>query len=400
MRSDERRGAGISGFVTGWVVSACLISAAVAGPPDDGRTPEVLRAEAVAAIEAGDRATAVERLTEVAKGAPDPAIWRLVGDMHHHLERPDLAVEAWDAALALAPRDTALLDRVARVSSRRGDWIRAADAQRRLVTALAEQAAAGPEVERLDLATGRLEAVAVSHRRHLAALADLAALAGDFTTSEEAARALIASEPKAVDGHLALGYMHLHAGEFRAAADAYTEALRIEPEHPTALNNLGTVYYMDRDLKAAGAQFEAVLGSLARTPYAESVALANLGELYQLDARTSEAEYLYLQAIEAFPAGAWSYMGLAALLDLTGRYDEAVDRMIDGWERDGNRATRLNMHFFQPEWAWQRDALIAEIEGDLDRAWRLWLRVHRGEVDALRSSAAHHLASLKLLLRD
>jgi hypothetical protein len=56
-------------------------------------------------------------------------------------------------------------------------------------------------------------------------------------------------------------------------------------------------------------------------------------------------------------------MGLAALLDVTGRHDAAVDAMIDGWERDANRMTRLNMHFFQPEWQWQRDALIAEIEG-------------------------------------
>ena len=73
---------------------------------------------------------------------------------------------------------------------------------------------------------------------------------------------------------------------------------------------------------------------------------------------------MYDQAIELQPEGAWGYMGKAALLDVTGQYDDAVDQMIDGWERDQNQLTRLNMHFYMDEWAWQRDALIAEIEGD------------------------------------
>ena len=98
--------------------------------------------------------------------------------------------------------------------------------------------------------------------------------------------------------------------------------------------------------------------------------------------------------IDARPDGAWGYMGLAALRDITGRYDEAVDAMISGWERDQNRLTRLNMHFYEPEWAWQRDALIAEIEGDAARAERLWTQVLHGEVAVLHKAAAWHLTAL------
>lgn len=377
------------------LVVGALASPALAGPStDDAR---VLRAEAMAALNAGDRDTAVKYLTGAARLAPDPGLWTMVGDMHASLDRFGAAADAWEAALALAPADPGVLERLSRSSAAAGDWQRATDAQARLVSALETRAKADPDGLHRELFAGETLPVRASHRMHLARLSTLAVLAGDFTTAEQAARALVASDRRALDGHLALGYVFLQARELDEAAEAYAEVLALDPHNTVALNNLGTIDYMGRDLKGAGARFEAVLGSDARTPYAESVALANLGELHQLRARYDDAEYLYGQAIEAFPHGAWSYMGRAALLDLTGRYDEAIDAMIDGWERDGNRLTRLNMHFYEPEWAWQRDALIAEIEGQWEHAARLWIRVSEGDVPALRRSAEHHLHSIELM---
>ncbi|MCB9553639.1 MAG: tetratricopeptide repeat protein [Myxococcales bacterium] len=341
----------------------------------------------------GDGARAVEAL-DVAREA---ARWRLAGDRLLSAGEPAKAEAAWSRALVARPDDVELLDRAARARSALGDWAGALAAQRSLVAALAGEAAARPDAKRVDLATGFEQTLADNHRRQLGVLSEVAVLAGDFTTAEEAARALIRVAPKAVDGHLALGYLHLHAREFDAAAAAYAAALALDPSNPTALNNLGAARYMQQDLDAAAAHYEAVLASLARGAYSESVALANLGELHQLGARYDEAEYLYRQAVEALPAGAWSYMGLAALLDVTGRYDEAIDAMIDGWERDDSRETRLNMHFFEPAWAWQRDALIAEIEGDVEGGIRLWRKVAHSGVPALRAAAAHHLVSLEAM---
>jgi len=375
----------------------CAVTGAFAAPSpqDDAR---MFRAEAVSALHAGDRVKAATYLGAAARLAPDAGLWRLVGDMNASLDRVDTARQAWASGLELAPSDPDLLDRIARLSAHVGDWSAATDAQARLVMALAKTAAVEPDAKRTDMLAGRTLALVESHRLHLGRLSTLAVLAGDFTMAEEAARALIAADGQAVDGHLALGYVFLQAHDFADAAEAYAEALALDPHNPVALNNLGTIDYMQRDLKAAGGQFEAVLGSDARTPYAESIALANLGELHQLAARHTDAEYLYAQAIEAFPDGAWSYMGRAALLDLTGRYDEALDAMIDGWERDRSGVTRLNMHFVQPEWAWQRDALIAEVEGRWEHAAGLWQRVATGDVVALRASAEHHLHSIDLML--
>lgn len=376
----------------------CLApTAAFAGPSSEDEA-RILRGEAVAALHAGERTKAATYLTAAAKLAPDPGLWTLVGDMNASLDRLEQARSAWRAGLDLAPADSALLERTARLSAHIGDWAAAADAQRRLVDVLAVASSETPDATRTDMLAGRTLTVTHSHRIQLGRLATLAVLAGDFTRGEKAARALIEIDPTSIEGHLALGYVFLQARELDEAAEAYAEALAIDPDNPMALNNLGTIYYMDRDLKGAGMQFEAVLGSRARGPYAESIALSNLGELHQLEARYDDATYLYDQAIEAFPRGAWSYMGRAAVLDLMGAYDAALDTMIDGWERDANGLTRLNMHFFQPEWAWQRDALIAEIEGQWKQASALWQKVLQGDVPALHRSAAHHLHSIELML--
>lgn len=394
MRTIHRRRPGSIVAVAATMVWMAATASAAPSPADDAR---VLRGEAVAALNAGDRGKAVVYLTGAARLAPDPGLWLMVGDMNASLGRGGAALSAWRAGLDEAPERADLLDRLARMNAQLGDWSAAATAQARLVKSLKSDAAASPTAQRVDMLVGRQISVEESYRVHLSRLSSLAALAGDFTTAEASARALVAEVPESVDGHLALGYVFLQAGEYAPAADAYTQALARDPDNPIALNNLGTIAYMQRDQKGAGARFEAVLGSQARTPYAESIALANLAELHQLGARYEDAEYLYDQAISAFPRGAWSYMGRAALLDLTGRYDAALDAMIDGWERDGDRLTRLNMHFFQPEWGWQRDALIAEIEGRWDDAAALWRKVAEGDVAALRISAEHHLHSIELM---
>lgn len=394
MRRRVRRGV-TSAVVTCWLVLS--VSAAMAAPPSASTALDTpLTVKAHVALAQGDRHAAADALRVAAMSEPMASTWTLLGDVEMNLERPDAAVKAWESALDLQPESPEVLDRLARHASVIGDWSRATELESKLVAHLAEVAEVNPKVRHFDLVFGRRVPVGISHRRHLAVLSELAVLAGDFTTAESSARALVRLNPKAVDGHLALGYLHLHANEFAEAIDAYETVLALDPQNPTALNNLGGAYYMERDLDTAGEHYERVLESGVVNAYGESIALANLAELAQLRGTYSDADYLYTQAIEALPAGAWSYMGRAALLDLMGSYDEAVDTMIDGWERDGNRLTRLNMHFFQPEWAWQRDALIAEIEGDVDLAEALWQKVLHGEVVELHRSAADHLEALSL----
>lgn len=342
------------------------------------------RAEGDRLLAKGDRAGALAAFEKALKGdSDDLGLRRLVGDLCYSLGHPVEAVRHWTRALALAPRQIDLLDRVARGASEVGDFELATQAQGRLADVLG------------DLVEDGREELAEPYRRHLVMHAELAALAGDFTTGEQAARRLIRFAPRHVDGRLALAYVHLHAAEYDDAESLYREVLAVAPDNTTAMNNLGNIVYMRREFDAAAELFEGILGVEGVRPYSESIALANLGELLQLQGAFADAESLYKQAIDTQGTGAWGYMGLASLLDQIGRYDQAVEAMIDGWERDQNRMTRLNMHFYTEEWAWQRDALIAEIEGDVELARSLWARILHGDVPALRKSAAYHLHTLE-----
>lgn len=328
-------------------------------------------------LRAGDRVGALAAFEQVE--APDAHTWRLIGDLRFSQNDAEGALKAWQAGFDLDD-SAAMAQRLTHGAIEVGDFDLATRAARRMV----------------DLWTDRAdsEAGAQALWRSLAVLSEVATLAGDFTTGEEAARELIRIAPKASIGRISLAYVHLQAREYDEAESLYRDILAVEPDNTTALNNLGNVYYMQADLDTAAEHFEAILSVDGATAYAESLALSNLAEIFQLQEAFKEAERLYTDAIAARPEGAWGHMGLAALYDVTGRHDAAIDAMINGWERDDNRLTRLNMHFYQPEWYWQRDALIAEIEGDVAAATTLWKRVLRGEVVMLHKAAAWHLRAL------
>lgn len=334
--------------------------------------------DAYAMLRQGDRSGALKVFEALAQ--PDVQTLRMIGDLRFSQKDAEGALIAWQAGFDQS--DTvALAQRVTHGAVEVGDFALATKAARRMVDIWDAQAATDDSAER-------------ALQRSLSILSEVATLAGDFTTGEEAARRLIRLAPKASTGHLSLAYVHLQASEYTDAEEIYLDVLELEPANTTALNNLGNVYYMQQDLDLAADRFEAILSVDDVKPYSESLALSNLAELLQLQGAAKDAEALYTQAIKAQPEGAWGYMGLAALYDISGRYDDAVDAMISGWERDDNRMTRLNMHFYQPEWYWQRDALIAEIEGDVPTAVALWNKVQRGQVEALHKAAAWHLDTL------
>ena len=354
------------------------------------------RADGFRLLRAGDREGALEAFNQAIQLQPrDAHLWRVIGDLQFRMERPERALEAWEHAVALRPSDTALLDRIARVATDLGELERAVIAQGQLVDELRDRADAAPDSHRLDMGSGQREPLSQNYMRHLVIYSELAVMAGDYTTGEEAARELIRFAPRHVSGHLALAYMHLQAAEFDDAELIYEEVLNVEPANPIALNNLGNIYYMRKDLDGAAERFERILEIEGVRAYSESIALANLAELLQLQGAYTDAISMYDAAVKAQPTGAWSYMGRAAVYDLIGDYDAAIDAMIDGWERDTSGITRLNMHFYNAEWFWQRDALIAEIEGEVELARELWMRVLDGNVEALHKAAAHHLRALE-----
>ena len=345
----------------------------------------------------GNRPAALREFETATTLAPTNAkLWQLVGDLRFSLDKAPEALSAWERAAALQPWNDAIVDRLARGAVRVGDYERAVAAETRVVSLLADTLESAPETMRTDVGTGNAEPIGHAYMNHLGVLSELAVLSGDFTTAEESARKLMKFAPDAVDGKIALAYVHLHAAEYDDAEDLYREVVAVAPGNATALNNLGNILYMRKDFNGASDLFERILEVDDVSEYSQSIALANLGELLQLQSAFKDAKAMYDQAIAIQPKGAWGYMGLAALLDVTGHYDEATDRMIDGWERDQNHLTRLNMHFYKDEWTWQRDALIAEVEGDTPLAQQLWGKILSGDVPMLKKSAAWHLRTLSL----
>ncbi len=363
---------------------------------DRARRASNPRADGYRLLRSGDREGALAAFQQAAELQPrDAHVWRLIGDLQFRLKHPEAALDAWERAAELMPSNTAILDRIARLATDIGELERAVDAEGRLVDELRDRAAVAPDARRVDMGSGQKESLVHNYMRHLVIYSELAVMAGDFTTGEEAARELIRFDNRNVSGHLALAYMHLQAAEFDDAELIYEDVLSVAPSNTVALNNLGNIHYMRRDLDAAAENFERILEIEGVRAYSESIAFANLAELLQLQGAYKEALSMYEAGIEAKPDGAWSYMGRAALYDLVGEHDKAIDSMIDGWERDKSGITRLNMHFYNAEWFWQRDALIAEIEGDVDGARALWTRILDGDVGVLHKPAAHHLASLE-----
>lgn len=372
--SSRRSLMGLDGRKAWVALSLTLALLANASPAGAKAVRPDVSSQVQAMLARGDRAGALRALEKASPATRlTAAQWGLFGDLRYDAGRRDAAQAAWTQASKLAPAESQWHERIARTAIEDGQWSLAATATERLV------ALSGSPQRAND---------------YLGVLSELHTLAGDFTRAEQAARALMRRSPSSPEGALALAYVHLQADEDDAAEAVYLDVLEVHPDNEVALNNLGNIEYMRLDFEAAQSRYEHIVRSPDVTPTGRSIALANLAEIFQIRGDSVSAESLYGDAIEARPDGPWGYMGLAATLDVLGEYDGALDTMAEGWTRDQNALSRLNTRFYKPEWAWQRDALIAEVEGELEVAAALWTHVLRGDVTALRASAAWHMRAL------
>lgn len=377
-------------LVAGLCLTASLASVATANPDPIAADQEVMQGVR-AVLAAGDRKAALSWMERNAERmATQPRALQILGDLRFHHGDRERALEAWNEALELAPSDSDLLERVVKGGAIVGDFASAAEAQKvRAELALTRWQQAGEGIE----PAAATDALKQAWLQHLLKLCEVSVLAGDYSTGEEAARAYLEVSPEHVSGLLSLAYVHLQADDLDEAEAIYLHILK-KQRLPEVFNNLGMIHYLRRDLDAAGEAYEAGLEIASGDPELESLLLSNLAELSMLRGQAKDAETLFRDAIEVAPEGAWSYMGLSAVLEIGGQHDEALDAMIDGWSRDDDQLNRLNTRFQEDEWYWHRDALIAEIEGDLELARALWAKVARGDVLALRAPAARHLESL------
>ena len=144
------------------------------------------------------------------------------------------------------------------------------------------------------------------------------------------------------------------AGNLEQAEQHYLAVLKLQPDHPAALNNLGALYLdQGRPVKAASV-LEAALRNRPNYPtaqnnmglalralgriedsieyYRDAVAgrpdyvdaLGNLGLALQAIGEYQEAESVYLRALDVDPEHPLSIAGRAELMEWEGRYQEAA----------------------------------------------------------------------------
>jgi len=144
------------------------------------------------------------------------------------------------------------------------------------------------------------------------------------------------------------GQVCFMTGRNDAAEAAFRKALEIDPDLADAHNNLGALYDRTGRKDRAEAEYRQALAAPAY-PTPEKV-LMNLGLLYASEGRDEEAIREHRRAVEINPKYYQAHFELAALLDRTGRLDEAVreyEVAAPGYQSSGDYFYRVGFGYFR-----------------------------------------------------
>ncbi|MBL4663573.1 MAG: tetratricopeptide repeat protein [Flavobacteriaceae bacterium] len=112
-------------------------------------------------------------------------------------------------------------------------------------------------------------------------------------------------------------------GKFKDAKLKYQQALKIEPNYPTSLNNLGMICLQEKDFKRAEHNFKAANSEKENATY-----VLNLGHAYANQNQKKEAEESYLQSIKLNPDSLMAWKSLATLY----QFEKKFKKSAQTWE--------------------------------------------------------------------
>ena len=137
-----------------------------------------------------------------------------------------------------------------------------------------------------------------------------------------ASRAFSQTTPTAEFDKLVAQAVQLHeAGDILGAVDAYSAALRIQPDHPGVRSNLGAAYVRLGKYDQAIEQYKAALRADATNPAFRF----NLGLAYYKAARLPEAIEAFQAVVSASPDNNAAVLLLGDALLQNGRFQEVID---------------------------------------------------------------------------
>ena len=123
-----------------------------------------------------------------------------------------------------------------------------------------------------------------------------------------------------------LGVCLEQEGAFQKAADAYKQALSINPAIPELQFNLGAMLYALSEPKKAIHHYEEAI----RLNPNFTEAYFNLGTLYQSQSEYSQAINAYEKALTIQPGFYEALANIGTIKQLQGRLDEAIEILYDG----------------------------------------------------------------------
>lgn len=127
--------------------------------------------------------------------------------------------------------------------------------------------------------------------------------------------------PREFDRLVASGFELHKSGDVLGAIEAYTAALKLEPNHPGVRSNLGAAYVRLGRYDEAIEQYREALGVDA----ANATVRFNLGLAYYKAARLSDAIAAFERVVEAAPENAAAVLLLGDALLQSGRFQQVID---------------------------------------------------------------------------
>jgi len=186
------------------------------------------------------------------------------------------------------------------------------------------------------------------------------------------------------------GAERLRAGELPQARAALEADLSADPDHLSALNDLGASYLLEGHGEAARRLLDEVVAKGSSRE--QQTALLNLGELYALEGYL-DAAGAYLETARALDRSRPEpWYALALLSDARGDLGSARGSLRTAIRLDESGAARAAFAYAYPEERAHLEALVAEQSGERGSAVAKWRELAQGRFAPLAGAAERHLA--------
>lgn len=238
-----------------------------------------------------------------------PAAWAAIGQIALSRNQWGEAASAFEAALAGAPEANALHYSLALAYRGAGDLERAR-------AHLDQRGSIGVKVP--DPQVEELTGLKAGERVHLLR-GRKAFMAGDYKAAAEEFRQALAAEAASVAAHVNLGSSLEKLGDTEGAVAEYQRALELAPATASAHFNLGLLLLARGEVEKAAEHFEAVVAADPR----DAEAHLELAELELRGGEPLDALPHYRQAAELRPDDERAWLGGAEALARLGRFGEA-----------------------------------------------------------------------------